>query len=93
LATGRYAGGMDSREYDILQVANLAREAAAMNDAALAAEPNEARLRAHLIAAHSDEAGHIDLAFAAAHLVIVLGPVTVPLGPVVQRRAPPWEGG
>lgn len=49
---------MDSaREHHILDVANLVREAAAMNDAALAADLDEARFRAQLIAARADEAG------------------------------------
>lgn len=62
------------REDHILDVAALVREAAAMGDAALASDLDEARFRAHLIAARADEAGYVDLALAAAHLVVVLGP-------------------
>lgn len=46
-----------------------------MGDAALALDLDEARFRAQLIAARADEAGYVDLALAAAHLVITLGPV------------------
>ena len=63
-----------AREHHILDVAALVREAAAMNDAALASDLDEARFRARLIAARADESGYVDLALAAAHLVIVLGP-------------------
>jgi hypothetical protein len=65
---------MDFRENHILHIAELVREAAAMNEAALASDLDEARFRAHLIATRADEAGHVDLALAAAHLVVVLGP-------------------
>jgi hypothetical protein len=66
---------MDSRKNHILDVAALVQEAAAMGDAALALDLDEARFRAQLIAAKADEAGYVDLALAAAHLVVVLGPV------------------
>jgi hypothetical protein len=46
-----------------------------MNDAALASDFDEARFRAQLIAEGADEAGHADLALAAAHLALVLGPI------------------
>jgi hypothetical protein len=66
---------MDSiREHHILDVAGLVLEAAAMGDAALAMDLDEARFRAQLIAIRADEAGYVDLALAAAHLVTVLGP-------------------
>lgn len=45
-----------------------------MNDAALALDLDESRFRAQLIAARADEAGYVDLALAAAHLALVLGP-------------------
>ncbi|PWF66183.1 hypothetical protein CBX98_25265, partial [Vibrio sp. T9] len=64
-----------SRENYILDVAVLVRDAAGMNDAALALDLDEARFRAQLIAAKADVAGYVDLALAAAHLVVVLGPV------------------
>lgn len=71
---------MDLREYRILQVAELACEAAAMNDAALALDFDEARFRAQLIAERADEASYINLAMAVAQLVVTLGPVgTAPL--------------
>jgi hypothetical protein len=67
---------MDStREHHILDVAMLVREAAAMGDAALASDLDEARFRAQLIAAKADDAGYVDLALAAAHLVVIFGPV------------------
>lgn len=66
---------MESRENRILDVAALVREAAAMGDAALAMDLDESRFRAQLIAAKADDAGYVDLALAAAHLVVVLGPV------------------
>lgn len=46
-----------------------------MGDAALGSDMDEARFRAQLIAAKADDAGYVDLALAAAHLVAVLGPV------------------
>lgn len=46
-----------------------------MNDAALASDLDEARFRARLITAKADAAGYIDLALAAAHLVVILGPL------------------
>jgi hypothetical protein len=66
---------MDSREHHILDVAVLVREAAAMGDAALEKDMDEARFRAQLIAAKADDAGYVDVALAAAHLVVILGPV------------------
>ena len=64
---------MHAREDKILDVAALVREAADMNDAALASDLDEARFRAQLIAAKADAAGYVDLALAAAHLVVILG--------------------
>lgn len=72
----RYACSMDAKaktEELILSVAALVRDAAHMGDAALAGDFDEARFRAQLIAAKADVGGHIDLALAAAHLVMVLG--------------------
>jgi hypothetical protein len=66
---------MGFRENYILEVAVLVREAAAMGDAALEKDMDEARFRAQLIAAKADDAGYVDLALAAAHLVVILGPV------------------
>ncbi|WP_036114667.1 MULTISPECIES: hypothetical protein [Luteibacter] len=72
---------MESRESPILDVAVLVSEAAAMGDAALEKDMDEARFRAQLIAAKADLAGYVDLAIAAAHLVAVLGPVGTTPGP------------
>ena len=66
---------MESRENQILDVALLVREAAAMSDAALAMDLDEARFRARLITTEANEAGYLDVALAAAHLVAILGPV------------------
>lgn len=44
-----------------------------MNDAAPASDLDEARFRAMLLAAKADAAGYVDLALAAAHLVVILG--------------------
>ena len=69
-----YHGHIVHAEEFILSVAELVQDAAAMGDAALAGEFDETRFRAHIIAAKADAAGHVDLALAAAHLVILLGP-------------------
>jgi hypothetical protein len=66
---------MRPNEDAILTIAEIVRDAAAMDDAALASDFDEARFRALLIAAKADERGYVDLALAAAHLVQVLGPV------------------
>ncbi|MET4675857.1 MULTISPECIES: hypothetical protein [unclassified Luteibacter] len=58
----------------IFSVATLVRDAAAMGDATLAGDFDEARFRAQIIAAKADTGGHVDLAIAAAHLVVTLGP-------------------
>jgi hypothetical protein len=71
---------MDAREESMLAVAEIVRDSAAMNDAALAGDMDEARFRAQLIVAKADAAGHLDLVLAAAHLVHTLGPAgTTPL--------------
>lgn len=64
---------MDYHESPILDVAALVLEAAAMVDAALALDLDEARSRAQLIATEADDARFVDLALAAAHLVVILG--------------------
>jgi hypothetical protein len=66
---------MNPREYEILLVAGLVREAAAMGDAALTSDINEARFRAQLIATQANEAGYIDVALEATRLLSLLGPV------------------
>ena len=65
---------MEPIEESILNVAEIVRESAAMNDAALAGDFDEARFRAQLIVAKADAAGHLDLVLAAAHLIHLLGP-------------------
>jgi hypothetical protein len=65
---------MEPTEESILAVAEIVRDSAAMNDAALAGDLDEARFRAQLIVAKADAAGHLDLVLAAAHLVHILGP-------------------
>jgi hypothetical protein len=62
-------------EETILTVAEIVRDSAAMNDAALAGDFDEARFRALLVASKADAAGLVDVALAAAYLVTVLGPV------------------
>lgn len=65
---------MDAKtEESILSVAALVRDAADTGDAALAGDFDGARFRAQLIAAKADAGGHVDLALAAAHLLMVLG--------------------
>jgi hypothetical protein len=66
---------MTSTEDHILDVAQIVRDAAAMNDAALAGDLDEARFRAQLIVGKADALGLLDLVLAAAHLLEVLGPV------------------
>jgi len=71
---------MHPDEETILAVAEIVRDSAAMNDAALAGDFDEARFRAQLIVAKADAGGHLDLVLAAAHLLHILGPTgTTPL--------------
>jgi hypothetical protein len=71
---------MHSNEQSILAIAEILREAAAMNDAALAGDLDEARFRAQLIAKTADAGDHLDLVLAAGRLLHVLGPTgTTPL--------------
>lgn len=71
---------MDLDEESILTVAEIVRDAAAMNDAALAGDMDEARFRVQLIAAKADAAGCLNLLLAAAHLAQLLGSLgTTPL--------------
>ena len=46
-----------------------------MGDAARASDLDEARFRPQLIAAKADDAGYVNLALAAAHLMVIFGPV------------------
>jgi len=64
-----------ANEDHILAVAEIVRDAVAMNDAGLAGDFDEARFRAQLIVAKAHEAGFHDVVIAAAHLLKVLGPV------------------
>lgn len=66
---------MAPTEESILAFADIVRDSAAMNDAALAGDFDEARFRAKLIVAKADIAGHLDLALAAAYTSDRLGPV------------------
>lgn len=50
------------------------QDAAAMGDAALAGDFDEARFRTQIIAAKADAGVHVDLIIAAAHLVVTPGP-------------------
>lgn len=74
-APRRYSRPKHSRENYIPDVAVLVREAAAINDDALALDFDGARFGSQLIAAKADHLGHVDLAIAAAHLAVILGPV------------------
>ena len=65
---------MGPAEEAILTVAEIVRDSAAMNDAALAGDFEDARFRASLVVAKADAAGHIDLVLAAAYTVDRLGP-------------------
>ena len=73
---------MDPAHEDyFLTVAEIVRDAVAMNDAGLACDFDEARFRAQLIVAKAHEAGFYDVVVAAAHLLKVLGPAgSVPGG-------------
>jgi hypothetical protein len=72
---------MNAYEETILAVAEIVRDSAAMGDAALAGDFDEARFRAELIAGKADAGGYIDLVLAAAHLLTVLGPFGAPPSP------------
>jgi hypothetical protein len=70
---GDYTSAMSENEEAILAVAAMILESAAMNDAALAKDFDEARFRAQLIMVNASTAGHVDLAVAAAHVIVVMG--------------------
>ena len=63
---------IDNRDYI---VAEIVRDAAAMNDAALADDFDESRFRAQLIVGKGEAAGLVDVVLAAAHLLTILGTV------------------
>lgn len=65
---------MDPDEETVLAVAEIVRDSAAMNQAALAGDLDEARFLAVLVASKADAAGLADVALAADDLVIILGP-------------------
>jgi hypothetical protein len=69
---------MDKNEESILAIAEILRDSAAMNDAALAGDFDEARFRAQLIVSKADAAGHSNLVRAGAHLMYTLGPMGTP---------------
>lgn len=58
----------------ILTVAEIVRDSAAMNDAALARDFDEARFRAQLVIAKADAAGLEDVVLAGARVLDRLGP-------------------
>ncbi|MDR6642752.1 hypothetical protein J2X57_001964 [Luteibacter sp. 1214] len=66
---------MNPVEESVLAVAEIARDSAAMNEAFLAGDYDEARFRAQLVVAKADAAGHRDVMLAGAFVVDRLGPV------------------
>jgi hypothetical protein len=66
---------MPPAEETILTIAEIARDSAAMNEAALAGDFDEARFLAVLVASKAEAASMVDVAQAADDLVIILGPV------------------
>jgi len=65
---------MDDHEQMILDFAAVVAEAAAVSNAALAGDLDEARFRANLLASRADNAGLSKVAAAAADLVLTFGP-------------------
>lgn len=65
---------MNPREEAILAVAEIVRDSAAMNDAALAGDFDEARFRAQLIVGKADAVGLFDVVLTAARVLDRLGP-------------------
>ncbi|MEZ2417655.1 hypothetical protein [Luteibacter sp. RCC_6_2] len=66
---------MRNRDETILTVAEIVRDSAAMNEAALAGDFDEARFRVQLIVAKADAAGYLDVVLAAAYTMDRLGPM------------------
>jgi hypothetical protein len=66
---------MDPATESLLAVAEIVRDSAAMNEAVLAGDYDEARFRAQLVVAKADAAGHQDVVLAAAFVVDRLGPL------------------
>lgn len=64
---------MSPHEDIVLAVAEIVRDSAAMNDAALAGDFDEARFRAQLIVAKADGIGLLDVVLAAAYVMDRLG--------------------
>jgi len=69
---------MDSEEQLVLNFAAVAQEAAAMSDAALAGDLEEARFRARLLIAKADRARFVGVSLATADLLATLGPPGAP---------------
>jgi len=65
---------MDAHEEHILTIAEIVRDSAAMNEAALAGDFEEVRFRNALIVGKAGAAELHDVVLAAAHLQTVLGP-------------------
>ncbi|WP_036114444.1 MULTISPECIES: hypothetical protein [Luteibacter] len=66
---------MNQLEKSGLAIAEMAQDSAAMVDAALAGDFDEARFRAQLIVAKADAAGLLNLTLAAAYICDRLGPI------------------
>jgi hypothetical protein len=62
-------------EETVLAVAEIVRDSAAMNQAALAGDLDEARFLAVLVASKAEAAGFAHVALAADDLVVILGPL------------------
>jgi len=65
---------MKPKDDTALTVAEIACDSAAMNEAVLASDFDEARFLAQLIIAKADAAGWVDVALDAAQVVVRLGP-------------------
>lgn len=64
---------MRPSEASVLTVAEIVRDSAAMNEAALAGDFDEARFRAHVISSKARELSLRGVALAASHLIDILG--------------------
>jgi hypothetical protein len=71
---------MDDAELSKLNFAAVAQEAAAMSDAALAGDMDEARFRALMLAAKAEVAGFVGVESAVAALIQTLGKAGGPPG-------------
>jgi len=70
---------MDPAVESLLAVSEIVRDSAAMNQAVLAGDYDEARFRAQLIVSKADASGHRNVVLAGAFVMNRLGPLgTVP---------------